>query len=102
MSDPNTPKSIPCIKCGVESAFPDSVKEPYICSTCQGIYKNIPRNVLRVVIQVNDTPENQAAMQKVVDAIKSVHIPDTSHSVIKAEQVAIIIGLVAKPANPAK
>ena len=61
-----------------------------------------PRNMLRVVLQVKDTPENQAAMQKVLDAIRSVGIPDITHAVLKAEQINMLVGCVTKApeANP--
>lgn len=60
-------------------------------------FANYPRKMLRIVVQVKDTPENQVAMRKMVEAVKLIPIPDIQHSVIKAEQVAILIGCVAKP-----
>ncbi len=58
-----------------------------------------PKNFLRIVIQTKDTPENQVVMARIVDAIKAFHIPDSAHSIVKAEQIVLITGCVAKPVS---
>ncbi len=64
--------------------------------------KFVPRNVLRIVMQVLDTPENQIAMRKAVSVLLQVHIPDRKNAIVKAEQVAIVSASFAKPSIESK
>lgn len=49
-----------------------------------------PRNVIRVVLQVEDTPSNQIVLKRVYEMITEMAIPDPQHAILKAEQIEIV------------